>query len=246
LAGYKFFHYGDNLTGPRPESEKEDIQTAAGDEVIYQNLRAGAESGWDFSSRWFDETNQLKSIRTFDILPVDLNSFLINPESDENYIATYNYLFWNDDLGIYTDYNYKTKMQTGKISLAMFLPLWQGFASEEQAAKVAKFAEKNLLKRGGLVTTNVESGEQWDSPNGWAPLQWIAVKGLEKYGFNQLANKIKKLWINTCKITYKNTHKMLEKYNVINPELMPEDGEYTVQDGFGWTNGVYLDFIHSV
>ena len=116
-------------------------------------------------------------------------------------------------------------------------PLFAGIASIDQARHVARRIEKDFLKAGGLVTTTVESGQQWDSPNGWAPLQWIAIDGLARYGHRALGHDIAARWIDTVARTYAGTGKMLEKYDV--EERLPGGGgEYPLQDGFGWTNGV--------
>jgi alpha,alpha-trehalase len=94
-----------------------------------------------------------------------------------------------------------------------------------------------LLETGGLVTTNRATGQQWDAPNGWPPLQWIAVTGLRDYGQPKLAETIAKRWLALVTEVYASTGKLLEKYNVVT--LMPGGGgEYPLQDGFGWTNGV--------
>jgi len=89
-----------------------------------------------------------------------------------------------------------------------------------------------------LATTTAESGEQWDAPNGWAPLQWIAVKGLADYGERDLARAIAARWMNTVVAAYRRTGKLMEKYDVVDPSLAGGGGEYPGQDGFGWTNGV--------
>ena len=117
-------------------------------------------------------------------------------------------------------------------------PLFTKVATPVQAKAVAKRLEKDFLKDGGLVTTLIESGQQWDWPNGWAPMQWVAIQGLREYGYYALADKIKKAWVDSCLYVYKEKQKMVEKYNVIHPHKLSGGGEYTLQDGFGWTNGV--------
>ncbi len=98
--------------------------------------------------------------------------------------------------------------------------------------------QAQLLKPGGLVTTTIESGEQWDAPNGWAPLQWIAVRGLADYGESDLARTIASRWMSNVVAAYRRTGKLMEKYDVVDPSLAGGGGEYPGQDGFGWTNGV--------
>jgi alpha,alpha-trehalase len=91
-----------------------------------------------------------------------------------------------------------------------------------------------------LVTTTETTDQQWDAPNGWAPLQWMAVQGLANYGYVDLAINVAKRWMELNRKVYENTGKMMEKYNVVDTNLIAGGGEYPAQDGFGWTNGVYL------
>ena len=97
-----------------------------------------------------------------------------------------------------------------------------------------------MLKPGGVATTNNNTGQQWDAPNGWAPLQWIAVKGLMNYGENDLAKTAAERWVAVNEKVYAATGKMMEKYDVEDIRKEAGGGEYPGQDGFGWTNGVYL------
>ena len=94
-----------------------------------------------------------------------------------------------------------------------------------------------------MVTTIHHTGQQWDAPNGWAPLQWVTIQGLRNYGFGKLADEIKNRWVNLNVKVYQLTGKMLEKYNVEDLDLLSGGGEYPVQDGFGWTNGVLLRLL---
>jgi alpha,alpha-trehalase len=87
------------------------------------------------------------------------------------------------------------------------------------------------------VTTLEMTGQQWDAPNGWAPLQWIAIEGLRNYGYHQLADKIKKSWVETNMRIFEEKGKLVEKYDVTSHQ-QGGGGEYPLQDGFGWTNGV--------
>jgi alpha,alpha-trehalase len=260
--------YWDSFDSPRPESYKEDIETASESDrpinFVYRDIRAGAESGWDFSSRWFKDKPLLSSIHTTDIIPVDLNALLYHLEmtlSEAQQVAGNKktadiYLqkalarkrsliqfCWNEQKGIFMDYDFKTRCQTNVPSLATVYPLYFNMADSEHAEKIAQVIEKDFLQIGGVVTTLVRSGEQWDAPNGWAPLQWMTIKGLRNYHHNKLANTIKERWVNLNVNVYKKTGKMVEKYNVMDIELKATDGEYPLQDGFGWTNGVLLKLL---
>lgn len=261
--------YYDNKTTPRPESLREDTETAEeafdrDPERLYLHLRAGAESGWDFSSRWFMEPGDISTIHTADIIPVDLNSLLYILE--ETIAETYRLLHqpllaskfqgmadrrvrgmqeycWSDGEGFFVDYNFHHQKPTGHITLAGVFPLYAKIATTKQAAAVAKRLEKDFLKEGGLLTTLIETGQQWDAPNGWAPLQWVAIEGLRNYGHYQLADTIKKRWINLNVDIFKQNGKMVEKYDVVNHGSLGGGGEYPLQDGFGWTNGVLATLL---
>ena len=111
-------------------------------------------------------------------------------------------------------------------------------ACDEQAKQVAKLIEQDFLKDGGVVTTITDTPQQWDSPNGWAPLQWFSVKGLNNYGFSGLSKRIMQNWLTMVEQDFAQNKCLLEKYNVCEPQLKAGGGEYAVQQGFGWTNGV--------
>lgn len=241
--------YWDDADGPRDESWREDVALArvAGrpERELWRDLRAGAESGWDFSSRWLGDGAALVTIRTTRILPVDLNALLFAVErtlgldtaADARRAAIDRWL-WHDG---YHDLDLD-RGPTDVISAAALFPLFAGCASPAQAAAVARLAEARLLAPGGLRTTLAETGQQWDAPNGWAPLQWIAVDGLHRYGFDPLADRIADAWIGTVARHFAATREMLEKYDVEGGGA-GGGGEYAVQDGFGWTNGVTAALI---
>jgi alpha,alpha-trehalase len=206
--------YWDARDAPRDESYKEDVETAAGSGrppgLVYRNLRAAAESGWDFSSRWLTDGKSLATVRTLSILPVDLNCLLVHLEEtlskaygaqgDAAQAAAYHHraqrrseairrLMWDARDGVFSDSLWETGELTGAVTAATLYPLFLRIATEGHARVVAANVERKLLDVGGLATTLIESGQQWDAPNGWAPLQWIAVVGLRNYGFDQLDMK---------------------------------------------------------
>jgi alpha,alpha-trehalase len=261
--------YFDNKSTPRPESLREDMDTSKGMNIVdadrlYLNLRAAAESGWDFSTRWFEDNQDLETIRTTELLPIDLNCLLYHLESTiaETYrmilqpvlakkfqryanvrLKAINKHLWSDTAKFYFDFDIKKNRVVGQKTLAAVYPLYVKAATNEQASAVAKVIKERFLKKGGLVTTLQETGQQWDSPNGWAPLQWVAIVGLRNYGYHQLADEIKQRWIATNTRVYEREGKLIEKYNVVDPEKLGGGGEYALQDGFGWTNGVLAALI---
>ena len=257
--------YFDNHPGPRQESYREDVQLAEASgrtpEVIYTHLRAGAESGWDFSSRWFKDGLHLETIQTTEIVPVDLNCLLyclentisramhITGDKDgakefsekalDRKIAILQYC-WNEEQGFFCDYDFNKLQQRAQVTAAGLYPLFVGIATQDQADRVAQQTAALLLKKGGVVTSTVHSGQQWDAPNGWAPLQWIAFVGLKNYQHTAMAADLAGRWLSLVEKVFDNTGKLMEKYNVENLDLPAGGGEYAGQDGFGWTNGVYL------
>jgi alpha,alpha-trehalase len=258
--------YYDDKTTPRPESYREDVKLARNakdPQALYRHLRAAAESGWDFSSRWFRNGKNLRTIHTTDFIPVDLNSLLVNLEQtladtyrlkgDRTKAEQYAKLAqqrrsaiqrycWSTKNQFYVDYDFVARKQSSIYSLAGVFPLFVKMATGPQSVAVARKLKQSFLKPGGLVATLSSTGEQWDAPNGWAPLQWIAIQGLRNYQQLPLANRIKKNWVTENLRVYKASGKMVEKYDVVHTEAA-KGGEYPNQDGFGWTNGVLLRLL---
>lgn len=259
--------YWDDRDTPRDESWREDIATAKQsgrpENEVYRDLRAGAASGWDYSSRWLRDPHRLSSIRTTQYIPIDLNAFLFKLEitiaelaekAREEWTArawrakakarqkAINHYLWDGEAGQYRDYNWR-KRQLASFSAAAVVPLYTGLANAEQAQQTAVHIRKLLLTSGGLLTSTIDSSEQWDKPNAWAPLQWMAVEGLKRYGEDQLATEIAVNWLKSVNRVYKQSKKLVEKYNILAEDGLGSGGEYQVQDGFGWTNGVTRCFI---
>jgi len=261
--------YYDQYETPRPESYREDVEliakaTEAVKKARCRNLRAAAESGWDFSSRWFADGKNMSTIETTNLLPVDLNCLLYHLEItlSKSYKATgdllranlfaqiaekrktaINKYLYNPSDGWYYDYNISKKALGNSMTIAGIAPFYFEMAPKERIEKAAGIVEKKFLKPGGVVTTLKNSGQQWDAPNGWAPLEWMTIKGLEQYGKNDLAKEIAKRWIDLNVKVYKATGKLMEKYNVENIDATAGGGEYPSQDGFGWTNGVLMQLM---
>lgn len=257
--------YWDDRDTPRDESYREDIETAQKSQrapaEVYRNLRAAAESGWDFSSRWFVEGAGLETIRIVDLIPVDLNAFLYGVESalaealtgserarafreraEARRRAILTHL-WSEELVAFTDLEWRNERPTRVVTAATVVPLFVGLPEAEQARRVAQTLEQRLLAPHGLLTTLVSSGEQWDAPNGWAPLVWMASAGLRRYGSTALAGEIEQRWIARNQKKYRETGKLVEKYDVLSSTATAGGGEYPLQDGFGWTNGVLSQLL---
>lgn len=266
--------YWDDRVTPRPEAfrveyrlAEEAVAHGIATDALHHHLRAACESGWDFSSRWFAEPNRMVATRTADLVPVDLNCLLYYLETtlrdmyranghDEEQAEFFDKAaetrsglvqatFWNDKTGFFHDYDAVAEQQTPAITLAGVFPLFFGLATPKQATRVHDRLRRDFLQAGGWVTTLVHSGQQWDWPNGWAPLQWIVYKGLMNYGFTVTACEGRDRWLALNDKVFKATGKMMEKYNVVDASLTTGGGAYPNQDGFGWTNGVYLKLTES-
>ncbi len=232
-------------------------------DVNYLNDLTEAESGWDFTPRF--------GHKCLNYLPIDLNSLLYKYEKDFAYAerlfgneedalkweeaahhrrVTINKLMWSELKGLYYDYNFIKEHRGSVSSLAAYYPMWAGLVDERQAARLAG-SLKRFEQKGGLATTdalqvsNLVPGAmptQWAYPNGWAPLHFLVVKGLQKYGYEEEARRIAMKWLKT-NLNWFNKHGVfLEKYNVVQPGKPPAKGVYPSQTGFGWTNAVFERF----
>ncbi len=260
--------YWDDRDTPRDESWREDVETARQSGrppgQVYRDLRAGAASGWDYSSRWLRDSNRLASIRTTQFIPVDLNAFLYKLETTianlsalekdktteaqfrqraELRRAAITRYLWDDEEGCFRDYDWR-RQRPGLFSAAGIVPLYVELATHAQAERMKTAVQERLLTPGGLLATEYQTGEQWDKPNGWAPLQWMAIQGFKRYGHDALADDIARRWLKTVNHVYRSHHKLIEKYHIA--DATPHEGgggEYPLQDGFGWTNGVVRRLI---
>jgi alpha,alpha-trehalase len=262
-SGAVLNRYWDDADTPRDEAFRTDTLAERGSgrepRAFYRDVRAAAESGWDFSSRWFADGHSLASIDTTQVVPVDLNVLLLGLEqaiaagcsrggdaacaklftrrASERHTAIDKYL-WDARAGVYRDYRWTTGRRIERLSAATLYPLFLGAASASQARAVTAAVRATLLQPGGIVATEYRTGQQWDAPNGWAPLQWLAVAGLRRYGESALAAVIACRWIANVNAVYRRTGKLMEKYDVDSLGREGGGGEYPGQDGFGWTNGV--------
>jgi alpha,alpha-trehalase len=262
--------YWDDRVDPRPESYRPDYElgrtlAGAAQETFYRNARATAESGWDFSSRWMRDPKDLRTLETIDLVPVDLNSLLYHAERTIAALRRFRRGAGDADVaqrfaaaaearrrallaaaydpaeGFFFDVRWRTGERVkDRPTLAAAAPLYFGVATPEQGRAVAARLERDFLKPGGFVTTLIASGQQWDAPNGWPPLEWLTMQGVRRYGRADAADAARDRWLALNRRTYRATGKMTEKYDVVDLSKRAGGGEYPTQDGFGWTNGVAL------
>lgn len=281
---YKMAHYVVNSEGPRPESYREDyrlgrnISDAEKRASFYNDLKAGAESGWDFSGRWFigpEEDLNLSYINTKNIIPVDLNSFL---QRNARLLAEFhkilkngqksiyysniakqfqrniNDVLWNDELKIWLDYDAKNQQHRKSFYPTNLTPLYTLSYDIHKTVDLALSAVAYLNKVGiplffgGTPASLNQTGEQWDFPNAWPPLQSIMIQGLYYTRVMEavkLSEDLARRWLDSNYMGYESTGMMFEKYDATSPGKGGGGGEYKVQEGFGWTNGIVLEFLHT-
>lgn len=280
---YKLAHYVVSDEAPRPESYKEDYRLAqqlpeAQRGALYNNLKAAAESGWDFSYRWCIAENSnaslgLLNVSTADILPADLNALL---QQNARYLSdAYNTLgnrakslyyrkiafeiqnaiedvLWNNEKGTWCDYDMRNNKQRCSFYPSNITPLYTRSFDPKKKDYYAKRSLEYLKKQnieaylGGTPTSLDYTGEQWDFPNAWPPLQSFLVEGLYNTGVKEameFAEELASRWLSSNYIGFVDSGKMFEKYNAVVPGEGGGGGEYNVQEGFGWTNGIIYQFL---
>ena len=249
------------------ECEKAQSVFGISEETFNMHNRAACESGWDFSSRWFQDGKSKETNRAAHLVPVDLNcliyfletllSSIYREQNDQDSLQlskefevlagirkqAIQTTFWSEATNFFMDYDPIESCCTPILSLAGVYPLFFNIATKDQAAGVHQRLRNDFLQQGGVQTTLQRTGQQWDSPMGWAPLQWMTYKALQNYEFYSLANELRSRWLNLNDQVYRQTGKMMEKYNVVD-RIEGGGGNYPLQDGFGWTNGVYLKLFY--
>lgn len=285
---------------PRPESYREDLETlqelqidSEKRKLLFQDIATAAESGHDFSSRWFADPATLRSIQTTQILPVDLNAFLFMLESNIAYFASFfgkpksfsesflrqaeqrkrafDHHFWDPATLQWRDLHGKSFIPFHRITvfvpvdasgkatfvregyLTSFLPLFCGisFPSNVDASEfVKRFQNSELIKEGGCITSVYPSGQQWDAPNVWPPLQCCIIEGFSKFeirfpgcGGGALAEDLAVRFLQNAFLGFERFGAMFEKYDAHWKGRPGQGGEYVTQKGFGWTNGSVLHLL---
>jgi len=270
---------------PRYESYPDDVKTSSffpdekKQKEVCNDLRSGAESGWDFTSRWIEadscsSSNNLSHIATHDVIQPDLNAFLAKSlrilarfcdelglkDKGEQY-TTYakgieeaiEAVFYSKKDGIWYDYIISKKEHRECFYDSNFAPLWTQSVPEgklqEYGDRAAEYYEKAVPKDypGGLPASLTDKSEQqWDLPNVWPPLVYYFVHGLDASGSSKakkIAERQADAYIQTAQKGYDKDKVMYEKYDANTPGKSGGGGEYEAQKGFGWSNGVVLDFI---
>lgn len=254
--------------GPGPSTETpgtgcDTVETLHLSRDFYKGDRSMRESGFDVSFRFGPFGGA-----THHYAAVDLNSLLYKTETDLEWMSRelghkqdaaewaakalerrskLDRFCWNGNRGLYFDYDFENGKQSSYEFATTFYPLWAGLASAEEATAVAR--NFRLFDRpGGIDTSTVTSGAQWDDPFGWAPLQLIAVEGLRRYGDSIDAETASQQFLSMVAQNYRRDGTIREKYNVVTGSSETRIGVGYKQNviGFGWTNGVFLELLHEL
>lgn len=226
--------------------------------AAYKGDRSMRESGFDPSNRFGPF-----GLNVIHYNPVCLNSLLYLMETQGAEIARIlghpqdeklwleraasraeriNRFMWDEHDGLYYDYDFVRRERRRYPFLSTYYPLWVSLAAKDQAVKL----EHNLglfEQPGGLQTSTSETGNQWDAPFGWAPLQMITAEGLRRYGYDADADRISRKFLTLVEQEYRRTGTIVEKYDVVHPGAEATRslrfGYRSNEVGFGWTNAVY-------
>uniref|UniRef100_A0A3Q4ABY6 Trehalase n=1 Tax=Mola mola TaxID=94237 RepID=A0A3Q4ABY6_MOLML len=232
-----------------PESYTDDLELAEGlrKEPLWIDLKSGAESGWDFSSRWYkgghgQNKGTLRDTRTRHILPTDLNALLfsesaaLHDQAAALRLEAVESVLWDAERGARFDYNLVTRSKHFGLYPSNLAPLWaQCFSWPEMVERAAEY-----LKASGALW---DSGQQWGHPNAWPPLRHMLIdlSKLPSADAKQLAFDLAQRWIRTNWLAYPKCGGMFEKVNRVGEP--GGGGEYEVQLGFGWTSGMALQLL---
>eukprot|EP00434_Breviolum_minutum_P025116 symbB.v1.2.022189.t1/scaffold1957.1/size97114/4 len=229
---------------------------------------SGAESGWDFSSRWLSGRN-LSSIQAEKVVPVDLNCVLLRMErllskylsrfaasrsraatfedAAERRVKAMQRLLWSEELKTFRDFRLDIWKPSSVVSISDYAaPLWAGLPDSTQVPlMLEQLRRSGLLQEGGASTTTLHSGQQWDAPNAWAPLQLMLIEGLEDVSrffapAAMMAEDLAQKWLRNCFEAWQKHKAMFEKYDAFRVGEGGGGGEYVPQTGFGWSNGVAM------
>lgn len=217
------------------------------------SFQAGAESGWDFSTRcglfnhrfnWSDLNAMLYGMEqnmAFFSKELKKNEEAVWSEAAEKRAELMNKYMWNDELGFFCDYDFVNDEQGTLATPAVFVPLFTGMATEKQASQILKTLDK-LETEFGLVSSEYREdllNGQWDYPQGWPPSHYIAIRGLLRYGFKDEAMRIAKKMKDLFETNFETTGYLWEKYNVVTGDISITQ-EYKTPPMMGWCASIYL------
>lgn len=246
-------HHYDQLNTPRPERHAADKENELGQS--YRDVRAEAESGKDFTVAFEGEATR--------VAPVLLNSVLYGVERDlallarligqERMAQEYDrrsalrrgsmFRFMRDpETGVYYDFHLGRRSRTRVLTADAYAPIWIGV--ERGTPHTIQLLNSKLMRAGGIMGSEVVSGKQWDAPYTWAPHVFIAVEAMNSSGMRETATALSRSWIEMVDRVHGEKGVILEKYDAVRASSPIETGDkYVTQEGFLWSNGVYLTLL---
>lgn len=251
-------HHYDALNNPRPERHSADREEELG--RTYRDVRAEAESGKDFTDAFGGEATQVAGVLLNSILfgverdlaalsrfagrETDARKFDRLAERRKQAMVKY---MRDPQTGLFYDFHLVKGERVPILTADTFAPIWVGLIDGASARVMAKEALKRLEHPGGIVSSEVISGKQWDAPYVWAPHIQFAVEGLGKIGLEADAERIAKNWVAMVDRVREKTGVIFEKYDAYRADMPVENGDkYETQQGFLWSNGVYVWLVREV
>jgi len=242
---------------------------------LLRGITSAAESGWDFSSRWMLGGQTIECTRAHQVVPVCLNVILLRMEKHLAVMASQKgdldrahawktaaearwraicEVMYCPETNMWYDWDLTEYRQRREVVAASgFFPLWAIEGPEDpwladlniDQIVDSLMTRSGLVRVGGIAATTTFTGEQWDFPNAWAPIQLIVIEGLENVGRSEMARELASRFLTTMFRGWRSHGTMLEKYDATSADgLTGTGGEYEPQEGFGWTNGVALVLLH--
>ena len=219
---------------------------------LARHMMTVAESGWDVTPRW--------EFEAYNFACTELNSLMYSFEKNMAYFCTIlqngqsdiwlqraetrselmNKYLEKD--GIFYDYNYASQQQSTLLSAASLYPLFCGVATPSQAQAMVDSLHQ-LETDFGILTcqeNEIDGKYQWNYPNGWACLHYVAIVGLDKYGYTDIAKRIAQKYVSLVDKIFTQTNNLWEKYNVVQGNLDVAN-EYGLPPMMGWSAGVYME-----
>lgn len=259
--GLNFYGNHEGLTEDRVQALYKDFTKRSGGFTaedyetrvkMAHSIRTFVESGWDCNSRfgldgeYFNPVDLNSLLYGFESQMVEFSNILKNADAEiwikraENRKEKMNEFMWSEDKKMYLDRNFKTGEFSSVISAASLYPYFVGLSLDKDDVK--KLIDVLLLEFGISACADGESvnGFQWDYPNIWPPVQYIAYEACVNCGLRNEADEIKNRYIKLIETCFENTGKLWEKYNGITGDVANED--YDAPSMMGWTSGVYRFF----
>jgi alpha,alpha-trehalase len=251
------------LEGTKPAQDCAEAAKISFTPDFYKGDRAMRESGYDISFRFGPFGGG-----THHYAPVDLNTLIYKEEKDLEQIATLlgksdeaprwaaaaqarraamNRYMWDEQKGMYFDYDFMRGRSSEYVFVTTFYPLWAGIPTREQAERIRQ--NLNVFEEpGGLVTSRNDVKVQWEWPWGWAPSELLSIEGMRRYGFMDDADRVSYKFLDDVLVNFRREKTIREKYNVVDRTAEAEIQAGYKQNvvGFGWTNGTFLALLREL